>query len=185
MTVIAGFASGGRVWMGADSAAVGSDFYATTPRNSKLFRAGPLLIGFTYSWRMGQIIRHKVRAEPRRADEPVHDWLCTRFVDSIRAALKDNGFVWNEHHRESAGPFLVGCEGSLYEVCSEFDVLDYGPGPVAVGCGRDFALGALAAGAEHPRPLEPRKRLLAALRAAERYSAGVRRPFVIKSLEGR
>jgi len=54
MTCIVGIAQEGKVWIGADSAAVsGQDIRATALR--KVFRRGQFLIGYTSSFRMGQL----------------------------------------------------------------------------------------------------------------------------------
>jgi hypothetical protein len=49
-------------------------------------------------------------------------------------------------------------------------------GPV---CGEDIALGAMYACPS----LSPEERIRTALEAAEQFSAGVRRPFIVKKLE--
>jgi hypothetical protein len=51
-----------------------------------------------------------------------------------------------------------------------------GMGPV---CGEDIALGAMYACPS----LSPEERIRTALEAAEQFSAGVRRPFIVKKLE--
>ena len=55
-------------------------------------------------------------------------------------------------------------------------VAEAADGYAAVGCGDRLALGALFATAG--TGLKPRRRVLRALAAAERFSAGVRGPFV-------
>ncbi|GAA4716378.1 hypothetical protein [Phytohabitans rumicis] len=49
----------------------------------------------------------------------------------------------------------------------------------AVGCGSDLALGALFATAR--TRMSPHRRVMVALQAAERFSAGVRGPFLCLS----
>ena len=53
----------------------------------------------------------------------------------------------------------------------------------AVGCGMDLAHGALYA--LRDSDLDPESKVRLALEAAERFSAGVRRPFVIERLEAK
>ena len=69
--------------------------------------------------------------------------------------------------------------GQLFVVESDYQVGVTADSYAAVGCGADIALGALygTAGSDMP----PRKRVTTALRAAERFSAGVRAPFVCLS----
>lgn len=179
MTVIAGFVQDGVTWVGGDSAGTGSDLFQVIRRDAKVFQTGPMLVGFTFSWRMGQLLRHRVRPPVRPSNIDPHEWLVTVYVEELRRAFHAGGFTWHDHQREMGGPFLLGYAGSLYEIGSEFDVADYGAGPAAVGCGRDFALGSLFS----TPGMEPRSRLKLALRAAERYSAGVAGPFVVRCLK--
>jgi hypothetical protein len=68
----------------------------------------------------------------------------------------------------------------LFAVYDDYQVAKAADGFAAVGCGDQIALGALFATAG--AGLSPRRRVLSALAAAERFNAGVRGPFVcIKS----
>ena len=55
MTCIVGLIDGRRVWMGGDSAGV-SGLDITVRADAKVFRNGDFLIGFTSSFRMGQLL---------------------------------------------------------------------------------------------------------------------------------
>jgi ATP-dependent protease HslVU (ClpYQ) peptidase subunit len=57
---------------------------------------------------------------------------------------------------------------------SDYQIARPGDEFAAVGCGEDIALGAMYA----TRHLPPAKRIEMALEAAERFSAGVRGPFI-------
>ncbi|KKN17732.1 hypothetical protein LCGC14_0962700, partial [marine sediment metagenome] len=61
MTCIVGFIDdGGKAWMGGDSAGVAG--HHTHPRRDpKVFRVGPVLIGYTSSFRMGQLLRYHLK----------------------------------------------------------------------------------------------------------------------------
>jgi hypothetical protein len=69
--------------------------------------------------------------------------------------------------------------GQLFAVYDDYQVGRAADGFAAVGCGDEIALGALYATAG--TGLKPRKRVLVALNAAERFNAGVRGPFVCLS----
>ena len=57
MTCIVGLEHDGKVYMGGDSAAVGGmDVYPS--RIPKVFQAGRYLIGYTTSFRMGQLLQY-------------------------------------------------------------------------------------------------------------------------------
>src|ERR1019366_6351782 len=78
--------------------------------------------------------------------------------------------------RESGGTFLVGTHGRLFEVSSDYQIGEPADPYAAVGCGSEVALGALHA--TGGSKMTPHQRLEAALAAAERFSNGVRGPFV-------
>lgn len=178
MTCIAGVVEGDRVWIGGDSAGI-EDMAMTVRADQKVFRNGDFLFGFCGSFRMGQLLRYAFvpPKHPRRMD--VHRYLVTVFVDDLRDVLKRGGFARREHEIEEIdGRFLVGYRGRLFQVQEDYQVAEAVDGFAAAGCGADIALGALCVS----QGVEPRKRIRAALEAAERYSAGVRRPFYVQTL---
>jgi len=182
MTCIVGLVDNGAVWMGADSAGI-SDWFLRPVKAPKVFRNGDCLFGYTSSFRMGQLLEHALNIPDRDARSPLEAYLATEFVDAVRKCLKDGGYAKKKDEEESAGEFLVGIEGRLFCVCRDYCVSDYcvsenTAGFDAAGCGRELALGVLSATASRP----PRDRILAALAAAEQFSAGVRGPFDVVAL---
>lgn len=172
MTVIAGLVDSGSVLIGGDSAGIGG-YQLTVRRDSKTFTNGPYVFGFTSSFRMGQIIRHAFTPPEPTGD--LEAFMCTAFVDELRKALRDGGWARIEQAQEQGGCFLVGVSGRLFKVDGDFQVGEALDGFDAAGCGDDLALGALYATADSGLAAEDR--LMLALRAAERFSAGVRGPF--------
>lgn len=173
MTCIVGVVAGREVTIGADSAGVaGSE--QTIRRDRKVFRNGEFVIGFTSSFRMGQLLRHAFTPPPlpkRAAD--LERYMVLDFVDALRALLKERGWAKTDSGREEGGCFLVGVRGRLFAIYSDYQVEEASDGFNSVGCGSAVARGALfATGAMKPKP-----RLLVALRAAERCASGVRGPF--------
>ena len=178
MTAIVGLARNGKVFIGGDSAGV-SGLDLTVRADTKVFRNGPFLFGFTTSFRMGQLIRYSLRPPKPKGD--LDRFMTTKFVDALRGCLKDGGWARKESDREEGGTFLVGARGQLFTVHSDYQVGRAADGFAAAGCGDQVALGALYASGS--TGLKPRARLLVALSAAERFSAGVRGPFVCLSLK--
>lgn len=176
MTAIVGFASKGKVWIGGDSAGVGG-WQITVRKDPKVFRVGDCLIGYTSSFRMGQLLRFKFRPPEQRPSADDFEYLCTAWVDAVRRCLKDGGFATRESEAEQGGQFLVGYHGKLYEVGADYQVGIPADSYAAVGCGEEYALGAL-----HCARGSPVARIRAALEAAAKFSAGVRGPFVIECL---
>lgn len=173
MTAVVGVAHQGRVLLGGDSAGV-SGWQLTIRADAKVFTNGPYVLGFTTSFRMGQIMRHADLPTPPD-DTDLHAFMCTGFIDAIRAAFKAGGYAQKENEREAGGNFLVGVNGRLFEVCGDYQVGEAAAGYAAVGCGDQVAHGVMYA----TRRMAPEKRIRLALAAAEHHSAGVRGPFTL------
>lgn len=178
MTCVAGFIEDGVVWMGADSAGV-AGHTMTVRADQKLFINGTMLFGFTSSFRMGQLLRWALTVPDHDPRLPVEKFMATTFVDAVRACLKAYGVARKENEVESGGTFLVGYHGRLFCIGDDYQVGEAVDPYDAVGCGHDIAKGALFATAH----LKGAARLGVVLRAAERYSAGVRAPFHVQSLD--
>jgi ATP-dependent protease HslVU (ClpYQ) peptidase subunit len=179
VTCIAAVVEGDRIWMGGDSAGSAGN-WLTVRADQKVFRNGEFLMGFCGSFRMGQLLRYSLSPpkHARRAD--VHRYMVTAFVDEVRDTLKKGGFARKEHDVEDIdGSFLVGYRGRLFEIESDYQVAEAVDGFASIGSGSSIAQGALCV----TQGMEPRKRVRAALDAAERYSTGVRRPFYVQVLE--
>lgn len=182
MTCIAGLIEDGTVYMGGDSAGVaGYDLHIRA--DQKVFKNESYLMGFTSSFRMGQLLRFKLKPPSRfKTDgtkKELYEYMVTDFVDAVRQCLKDGGYAEKRNDVEQGGTFLVGCEGRLFVIESDYQVAEMIDSYAAVGCGDTIALGVLYATKGHP----PEERIRVALEAAERYSAGVRGPFVVEKLE--
>lgn len=176
MTCIVGLVDQGRVWVGGDSAGV-AGYDLTVRADRKVFRNGPYVMGFTDSFRMGQLLRHGFEP-PVPPDVPaaLEAFMATAFIDAVRDRLKTGGWARKDNERESGGCFLVGVCGRLFKVDSDFQVGESADGWMAVGVGDQVAHGVLYASAGRPAM----DRVVVALAAAERCSAGVRRPFTVR-----
>ncbi|HYH23324.1 MAG TPA: hypothetical protein VD995_32315 [Azospirillum sp.] len=177
MTCIVGLVDNDRVWMGGDSAGV-SGLDITVRADTKVFRNEDMLIGFTNSFRMGQLLHYKLKPPPRDEDADVFRYMVVDFVDAVRACLKDGGWAQRSNDVESGGCFLVAYEGRLFSVQSDYQVGEAIRGYHAIGCGADYALGSLASTEGLPAEQRVRK----ALECAETFSGGVRSPFTVQSL---
>jgi len=177
VTCIVGLVDRGAVWIGADSAGV-AGYELTVLADQKVFVRGPFVMGYTTSFRMGQLLEHSLEVPRHPADQDDREYMATAFVNAIRKCLKDGGWAEEDKKREEGGCFLVGYRGRLFVVQGDYSVLEAADGLNAVGCGAQIAVGALHA----TRGRSARRRVEIALEAAERWNAGVRGPFVIKKL---
>lgn len=179
MTCIIGLSQGGRVYIGADSASA-SGWSVRATGIQKLFQRGPYLIGYSTSFRMGQILQHEVEyPEAKVYDE---HFMVAMFIPAIREKLKLLGYTKIENNQEEAGQFLVGVAGNLFEIGSDFQVNHFQDGMAAVGCGAEYALGALRACLEMEPGLDGayiRRAIRLALEVSAYFSGGVKEPFEV------
>lgn len=173
MTCIVGLVHEGKVYMGADSQAA-SSWDKRTVRHPKIFQTGPFLIGYTTSFRMGQLLQYRLEVKPQGSEDD-YAYMATSFVEAVREVLKDYGFAKVEHNQEEGGTFLIGYKGKLYGLQDDMAVLDYMDSYSAVGCGRAYALGVMEALSDKP----PKFRVKQALAISALFSNGVSPPFDI------
>jgi len=163
--------------MGADSA--GSSGHSIRTRiDPKIHIVGPYILGFTTSFRMGQLLGHAFVPPVRDETMPVDKFMSTVFIDAIRNCLKNGGFASKSNETESGGNFLVGYEGRIFNIYSDYQVGESAWDYEAIGCGEDIAMGALFAS----KLKDPEAKIKIALEAAEQFSCGVRGPFIFNSL---
>lgn len=172
MTCIVGIEVVDGVLLGGDSAT--SNFYhhnvwADVP---KVFELGAYVLGFTTSWRMGQLLRYRLDVGPPDSWD-VDRFMATTFVDAVRRCLADGGWRKTSDSREEGGCVLVGVAGHLYRIDSDFQSARLADGYDAIGIGDLPALGSL----HTTRGDDPQKRVLTALAAAQHVVIGVLPPF--------
>jgi ATP-dependent protease HslVU (ClpYQ) peptidase subunit len=179
MTCVVGLVHAGRVYVGVDSAAV-QGWTRRESRVNKVFRRGPFLIGYTTSFRMGQVLEHHLEVPRQLAGQSDEAYMVKHFIESARTLLKEKGFTKIESNSEKGGQFLVGYRGKLYSIESDFQVGEQADGYDAIGSGADFALGAMRALGRVP----PTRRVRRALEIAAHFNMGVCAPFTIKTIRG-
>lgn len=176
MTCICAIVEKGNVYMAGDSAGV-AGLSVTVRDDEKVFNVGPFIMGFTSSFRMGDILRFKFNPPEQTVKQTDREYMVTSFIDELRRCFIDNGYGDKEGTR--GGCFLVGYKGNLYTVGSDHQIGISTAKYDSVGCGSDIALGSLYS----TRGMEPRKRISMALSAAVEFNGGVRPPFNHVKLE--
>jgi hypothetical protein len=165
--------------MGGDSAGVGG-LALQTRSDPKVFINGEFLIGYTTSFRMGQILQYEFSPPKPYEGENGMMYMVKRFISEIKTALKTGGFQRQKDGQDEGGTFLAGYRGELYEIEGDYQVGRVAHPYHACGCGRDLLLGSLHTTQSLNMP--PRDRIRFALEAAAEFSAGVRGPFHILSI---
>lgn len=183
MTCIVAMTDGSAVVMGADSCAGGGTFSGARS-DRKVFSTkagGGLIMGFTTSFRMGDLLRYRLEVGKRHPDVPLDQWMRTDFIDAVRCCLRTGGFLRSNNQEETGGVFMVGAEGRLFVIDNDFQVGEYAAPYFAVGCGERLALGAFYALACRDGAAATvdamRERCAIALGAAAEFSGFVLPPF--------
>jgi hypothetical protein len=177
MTCIAGVVDGQRVVMGADSAGVGG-WNLSLRADEKVFVKDKVIVGFTSSFRMGQLLRYAFAVPAHTEGMDPFEYMVTSFVTALRTCLEQGGYAQKVNGQETGGTFLVGYRGRLFSVQNDYQVEETICGYNACGCGEQIAVGSLFSSTG--KTAEERIKL--ALTAAEAHSAGVRAPFIVKSI---
>lgn len=175
MTCIVGIADkkSGKVYIGADSAGV-SGYDLMLRADEKVFRNGEFLIGYTTSFRMGQLLRYEFSPPVHPACDAM-EYMVRCVVPAIRKCFKEHGFQRTDNSVESGGSFIIGYQGELFVIESDYQVAKPSHGVHATGCGSAAALGALLAMPAEP----PKSRATKALKVSEMLNIGVRCPFKV------
>lgn len=183
MTIIVGLVHNETVYMGCDSAGV-AGLNLSVREDRKIFAVetpwfDKMLIGFTSSFRMGQILRYSF-TPPKIGTEDHFKYMCSDFIEKVREALKRGGYACVENGVEHGGHFLVALKGRLFYVGSDFQVGENMFNYDAVGCGDSYAKAALYVTQNTKE--KPTSRIVLALSAAAAFSAGCCRPFYVYSI---
>lgn len=161
--------------MGGDSAGV-AGLSISIRGDEKVFSNGPFIMGFTTSFRMGQLLRYKFDPPKQTHGKDDMRYMVTDFIDAVRKCFTENGFG----SASVGGTFLVGYNKKLYTIDSDYQVGIPTCNYDAVGCGSDIAIGSLHTTAS--LKMKPEDRVRKALEAAVEFNAGVRPPFTILKL---
>lgn len=172
MTCIVGIEYKNRVFLGGDSAASDGHRIYTVDK-PKVFVLDKFVIGYTVSFRYGQLLQYSLTIPKHDPDVPDLTYLSTHFVDNVRACLKSKGFAEVENNVEKGGFCLLGYKGKLYTMQGDFSVVRFLGGICATGSGVDYALGAMySCGKQKPMDI-----LASGLHAAANFVTTVREPF--------
>lgn len=139
MTCIAGIIdASGRGHIACDS--LGSDGYTKSVyKNAKVFKKGRFLFGYTSSYRMGQLLEHKLSLPARKVEQQLDAYMYGDFIDAVRSTLKENGYLSINSNKESIGEFLVITEARIFRVQDDMSLLESEEAFDTCGSGGDFA----------------------------------------------
>ena len=113
---------------------MGSNGYThSTIKEPKVFKKGDFMLGYTTSFRMGQILHHLWNPPQRKVDQNHCNYIYTDVIPSFIKIFDDNKFGKDA----SYGFFIMIFEGRIYEVQENMSILERERNVVSVGCGED------------------------------------------------
>lgn len=186
MTCIVGYIDkqNKEVWMGGDSAGVGG-LDIRSRKDVKVFYKDNMLIGYTSSFRMGQLLRFKLKIPILKKGKDVYEYMCSDFIDAVRKCLIKNGYGKKADNVEEIGVFLVAFKGRLFKIEDDLQVEELNYPYNACGCGEPYALASIRTlDYFTDKESNGEKFINIALQTAQEFSAGVRQPFTILKLKG-
>jgi ATP-dependent protease HslVU (ClpYQ) peptidase subunit len=174
MSTVVAIVENKKVYMGADSLASTEDGDVRPIKCKKIFRNGPYMIGFIGSVRGGQILYPEHFKPPKKIIE---------MPDAIIAQAAEKGCLITSEQSTSlhACNYLIGFKGKLYEILVDFQMTEI-ERYTTIGSGSYYAFGSLHTTEQMKDDFTPEMRMELALKAAEEFSTGTRRPFYYEVL---
>lgn len=136
MTCIVGLVYEGNVYIGGDR--LGSNgFIKHVGSQPKVFRNGDFIFGYTTSFRMGQLLQHHWSQPIRSMGKTDESYIYVDVVESIRELYKDKQY---DLKGNEGGNILFGYNGKLYELQSDYAIIEHLDNCAAVGSGEYHAV---------------------------------------------
>lgn len=167
MTCIVAEVVKGVVHMAGDK--LGSNGYSKMlVSKSKVFIKGEFIIGYTSSFRMGQLLEYTWTPPEKLTSQAEELYIYKTVVDSVKETLKADGYATDK----SGGTFLFGYKGSIYEMQDDFAIFK-AEKYTAVGCGEQEAKAVLYTLDKVKSTMSIEKRLALAIEASSVLKCGV------------
>lgn len=148
MTCITAAVKGGKCAIAADSfggSASSYQIYKTPKLVRKPVRNGggsiDVLIGYTSSYRMGDILRYLWECPEFSGD--ANEWIVAKCIPSLRCLFESEGFMGKDDSRDSGGDFIFIVDCRIFHIQNDFSVLEPSEGYLSVGSGEYIAVGAM------------------------------------------
>lgn len=188
MTCIVAIREEGKIVIAGDSAACSDEGLIEVRQDPKVFECDDYLIGYTTSFRMGQILHHNTALPKPETKKDGFAFMVREFIPAVQRAFEEHKFAktlsrgetldtghWGETGQAWAGKFIVGFHGQVFVIYSDYQVAMPELPYAAIGSGAKVAYGALHA--TQTLPLVERAEV--ALRAASEHCSCVKSPFKI------
>lgn len=166
------------IFIGADSSAC-SDNEVMSTVDPKVFVVRDYTFAFAGEQRVGQIIKYGFSPPaPPNNKKHLNRFMTTTFMFELSQAFKANSVIKTSDTTFGDSELIVSVHGRLFWVGPDFSILEMLDDVVAIGIGKEYALGAIHATSEY----NDEDRVKMALNAAAHFSPWVKGPFhVIKA----
>jgi len=171
------------MYMMGDSAGV-SGLNITTRKDTKVFErrinGKPMLMGFTTSFRMGQILMFCDL--PQYSGEDPFEYMVKRFIPCIIREFTEGKYIRSfdedgKKDQKAGGTFLVAFEGRLFLIADDFQVGEDVELFSSVGCGASYAKASLTTMDKLGIKYSKEERMKLAMEVVAYKSGGVVEPF--------
>jgi len=173
MTCILACIKNKKVHMMGDKQGSNGFIYSNYSKISKVFKNKEFLIGYTTSFRMGQLLQYNWEPPVKSSDDSEEVYLFNKVVTSILNCFKANDFGYKDKANWEGGNFLIGWRGRLFEMQPEMSLLEH-TDFTSVGSGEYHAVAAMnTLRITRTYDTDPKKFLETALLVASRCVHGV------------
>jgi len=179
MTCVVAAIKDNKTYMAADS--MGFDAHRRIRRKDQKLFIGKtsfgqkFMIGFTTSYRMGQLLKYQFVPTgydvDETSDESLHNYMVSIFVKQLMDVFKLNGFgEIKEGDESSGGTFIVAISDKLFIIESDFQVGQPLANYISCGSGSDYAHASLYTSQRMYPHLPTKDRLQLAIECAIEHS---------------
>jgi hypothetical protein len=182
MTCIVGYLTDENdIYMGSDSIGVADTAWMLL-KDPKIFIKDSMIFGFASSLRFGQILKYSFVVPDRPDGMDTNEYMCHVVMLELTKTFEKTDFKRDDKEQEDWS-LLLGYDGKLFTVQSNLQIIEDLKNYATIGCGGDYAKGALYA-MEKTNHITPEERITIALEAATEFSM-VKPPFHILKLEAK
>lgn len=182
MTCIIAAVEGNTMYMAGDSN-IYDGWNRRIAASRKMFDVREMLIGCSGYPRAAQLAEYYLEDRlPIDDTRSPMEYMVTGFIPAIRDLFKEHGYAEIANNEESFDSvLLVAYRLKLFAVETNFQVIDDNSPMVAIGSGRQYALGALTAMEDQGLSME--EKLHRSLVIAGGFSASVSPPYYVGKME--
>jgi len=173
MSCVVGLLKSGKLYMGSDGRATTDEGEKRPIVATKLFWNNEFLIGFAGSVRTGQLLKPEYFKVPDSISD-LPDSIIQHLGSKGSLATSDDQLAMQNCN------VLIGFEGKLYEILSDFQLNEVYGDFLAVGSGSSYAMGSLYTS---KRVKSGEKRVLTALKTASYFDSACGPPYTIEVMD--